>query len=112
MKRIAILFACTVFLLACNQTNKNTVDNPQFGTFLENYYQDQLKLSPLSATIVGDNRYDDLLPNDGSVAYLQAWSNFNKSYLDSLKNYDRNSLSDNDQLSFDNLKFLNPKAQR
>ena len=105
MKRISILFACTVFLFACNQTNKNTVDNPQFGTFLENYYQDQLKLSPLSATMVGDNRYDDLLPNDGSVAYLQAWSKFNKSYLDSLKNYDRNSLSDNDQLSFDNLKY-------
>ena len=105
MKRISIFFLLLSGLYACNQPNKNKVDNPQFGTFLENYYQDQLKLSPLSATMVGDNRYDDLLPNDGSVAYLQAWSNFNKSYLDSLKKYDRNSLSDNDQLSFDNLKY-------
>ncbi len=105
MKRISIVMALTIGLLACNQSNKSKLDSPKFGTFLENYYEDQLKLSPLSATMVGDDRYDDLLPNDGSASYLQAWSNFNKSYLDSLKNYDRESLNENDQLSFDNLKY-------
>ena len=105
MKRIAILCACSIVLFACKQSHKNTEDSAQFGAFLENFYQDQLKLSPLSATMVGDDRYDDQLPNDGSTAYLQAWSKFNKAYLDSLKNYDRNSLSDNDQLSYDNLKY-------
>lgn len=105
MKRIFIFIALSFGLIACNQTNTNKSDNSKFAAFLENYYQDQLKLSPLSATMVGDERYDDLLPNDGSVAYLQAWSKFNKSYLDSLKNYDRESLNDNDKLSFDNLKY-------
>jgi len=105
MKSTLLAFVLTIGLFACNQSQQNTTDSAQFGTFLENYYQDQLKLSPLDATMVGDDRYDDLLPNDGSVAYLQEWSKFNKSYLDSLKNYDRNSLSSNDQLSYDNLKY-------
>ena len=105
MKSFAILFVFTLGLLSCNHANKNKFGNPKFEAFLENYYQDQLKLSPLSATMVGDDRYDDLLPNDGSFAYLNEWSKFNRSYLDSLKNYDRTSLSENNQLSFDNLKY-------
>jgi len=105
MKRIAIAFTLIAGLFACKQANKNTENNPKFGAFLETYYQDQLKLSPLQATMVGDNRYDDLLPNDGSVAYLKEWSQFNTRYLDSLKNYDRATLNENDQLSFDNLKY-------
>lgn len=105
MKSNLLAFVLTIGLFACNQSQQSATDSTQFGAFLENYYQDQLKLSPLSATMVGDDRYDDLLPNDGSVAYLQEWSKFNKSYLDSLKNYDRSSLSSNDQLSYDNLKY-------
>ena len=105
MKRISIVFVLTLGLFACNQPNKNKVDNSKFGAFLENYYQDQLKLNPINATMVGDERYDDLLPNDGSVAYMQEWSIFNKSYLDSLQNYDRESLNENDKLSYDNLKY-------
>ncbi len=105
MKRIFIFITLSLGLFACNQPNTNKADNSKFAAFLENYYQDQLKLSPLSATMIGDDRYDDLLPNDGTVAYLKEWSEFNKSYIDSLKKYDRNSLSDNDQLSFDNLKY-------
>jgi uncharacterized protein (DUF885 family) len=105
MKRIALLIAISTSLFACKQANKNIQDNPQFGNFLEQYYQDQLKLSPLQATMVGDDRYNDLLPNDGSVAYLQEWSQFNHRYLDSLKKYDRKALSANDQLSFDNLQY-------
>lgn len=105
MKRIALVLAITSSLFACKQAHKNSQDDPKFGNFLEQYYQDQLKLSPLQATMVGDDRYNDLLPNDGSVAYLQEWSQFNHRYLDSLKNYDREALSANDQLSFDNLKY-------
>jgi len=55
--------------------------------------------------MAGDDRYDDLLPNDGSVSFLQEWSNYNKRYLDSLKKFDRETLNANDQLSFDNLKY-------
>jgi uncharacterized protein (DUF885 family) len=105
MKRIVIAFAFAIGLFACKQKVSTSQDSAQFGQFLETYYQEQLKLSPLQATVVGDERYNDLLPNDGSVAVIAAWEQFNTRFLDSLKKYDRASLSANDQLSFDNLKY-------
>jgi uncharacterized protein (DUF885 family) len=105
MKRISIALILTITFFACKQPNKNPVDSPKFGNFLENYYQDQLKLSPLQATVVGDERYNDLLPNEGSLEFIAIWKQFNTRFLDSLKSYDRATLSSNDQLSFDNLKY-------
>lgn len=70
----------------------------------EQYYQEGLKINPLAATYIGDERYNDLLANDGSVTYIQDYKNFNERYLDSLKVYDRESLDANDKLSFDYLK--------
>jgi uncharacterized protein (DUF885 family) len=105
MKRILVAFTLLMSVFACKQGSKTTQDNVAFGNLLENYYQDQLKLSPLQATMAGDDRYDDLLPNDGSVAFLQEWSTYNKRYLDSLQKFDRSELNANDQLSYDNLKY-------
>ena len=102
MKKIVFALLLLVSFGACKQASK---DNQKFNTFLENYYQEQLKLSPLQATFAGDNRYNDLLPNDGSVAFLKEWTSFNTRFLDSLKNYDRSSLNSNDQLSYDVLKY-------
>ena len=102
MKKIVFALLLLVSFGACKQASK---DNQKFNTFLENYYQEQLKLSPLQATFAGDNRYNDLLPNDGSVAFLKEWTLFNTRFLDSLKNYDRSSLNSNDQLSYDVLKY-------
>jgi len=105
MKRIAIAFVLSAGLFACNQSNKVVKDSPLFGSFLEHYFQEQLKLSPVQATVIGDERYNDLLPNDGSAEVITAWKEFNTRYLDSLKKYDRASLSANDQLSYDDLKY-------
>jgi uncharacterized protein (DUF885 family) len=105
MKRILFALILTIVFFACTQPNKSLADSTKFGNFLENYYQDQLKLTPLQATIVGDERYNDLLPNDGSLEFIEIWKQFNTRFLDSLKNFERAELSANDQLSFDNLKY-------
>ncbi len=115
MKRIAIVFALIAGFVACKQANKTNEDSAKFGAFLETYYQGQLKLSPLQATVVGDERYNDLLPNDGSEAVIAEWKKFNRGFLNILNNYDRTSLSSNDQLSFDNLKYqleINIEAEK
>jgi uncharacterized protein (DUF885 family) len=70
----------------------------------EQYYQEGLKLNPLTATYIGDERYNDLLANDGSQAFIKEYKKFNERYLDSLAIYDRESLDANDKLSFDYLK--------
>ncbi|RAJ31870.1 DUF885 domain-containing protein [Pedobacter cryoconitis] len=104
MKRIAfvLLFAGTI--AACKQGDKKSNANPQFGKLCDQYYEDYLKLNPISATYAGDNRYNSELPNDGSVAYLNTTKNFYKQYLDSLGKYKRDQLDENDKLSFDVLK--------
>ena len=104
MKRIAfvLLFAGTI--VACKQGDQKSNANPQFGKLCDQYYEDYLKLNPVSATYAGDNRYNGELPNDGSVAYLNTTKNFYKQYLDSLGKYKRDQLDENDKLSFDVLK--------
>jgi len=106
MKKIYLLalYAATIF--ACKQSNKtaNTESDKKFALMCESYYQDGLKLNPIGATFIGDERYNDLLPNDGSQAYIKENKSFNERYLDSLKNYDRESLDRNDKLSFDYMK--------
>ncbi|RZK69123.1 MAG: DUF885 family protein, partial [Pedobacter sp.] len=106
MKKILIIFTCIIFLLSCKPTAKTEaiIANKQFAAMCEQFYQDGLKINPLAATYIGDERYNDLLANDGSEAFLKEFKNYNQRYLDSLKNYNRESLDANDKLSFDYLK--------
>src|SRR5882672_10481476 len=76
-----------------------------FNALLKNYYEQSLKLFPLSATQYGDNRYNDLLPNNITVAFRNQERQFYQSYLDSLNSYDRSKLEYNDQVSYDVLKW-------
>ncbi len=106
MKKIVFALLLTSTLLACQQNgpSSNTEANKGFAALTELYYQEGLKQSPLNATVIGDERYNDLLPNDGAIALMEEYKKFNQRFLDSLKNYDRAILSANDQLSFDVLK--------
>lgn len=106
MKRIIPAFLLLGVFGACTNPQKaeTTVANVQFGKLCAQYYEDFLKLNPLTATYAGDNRYNDLLPNDGAVAYLNTVRKFDQQYLDSLKNYQPESLDENDRLSYEVLK--------
>ena len=104
MKKITLALILVTALFACKQKINSTDSNKNFAALTELYYQEGLKQSPLNATVIGDERYNDLLPNDGSMALMEEYKKFNHRFLDSLKNYDRASLSANDQLSFDVLK--------
>jgi hypothetical protein len=63
MKKL-ILFISLLSFLSCQKEKKSTQKNPQLDQIISDYYEDQLKLSPLSATFNGDNRYNDLLNID------------------------------------------------
>ncbi|RYD71086.1 MAG: DUF885 domain-containing protein, partial [Sphingobacteriales bacterium] len=106
MKKLFFLAIAATAFAACKQSDKanGTDADKKFASMCETYYQDGLKLSPISATYIGDERYNDLLPNDGSQAYIASNKSFNERYLDSLKLYDRESLDRNNKLSFDYMK--------
>lgn len=76
-------------------------DKAALDVLLENYYQDNLKLFPLTATSIGDNRYNDSWPNYITQSVMGELKNFHQKYKDELCKIKRNNLSEKDKLSFD-----------
>jgi hypothetical protein len=76
-------------------------DSPALAAMFEKYWDERAKLYPLEATSQGDNRYNDQLPNDNTVAYRATQRQFFQQYLDALKKFDRSKLSENDRVSYD-----------
>lgn len=104
--KIYVLFYAAAVFVACKAPNKQaaTTENKNFASLCDKYYEDGLKLYPLNATYAGDNRYNDLLPNEYSEAFIKESKTFYQGYLDSLQHYNREELNENDKLSYDVLK--------
>ncbi|TGE23127.1 DUF885 domain-containing protein [Hymenobacter metallicola] len=111
MKKLALggLLACAL-LASCNQqktTDQNTTtesggaEAKDLPSLFSNYWEEQSKLFPLSATAQGDNRYNDQLPNDQTRAFRNGLQEFYQRYLTQLQQFDRAQLSENDRVSYD-----------
>lgn len=110
MKFKALLLAFGLAALsACNSGNSKTMEqkdqSQEIKKFFEEYQQERLKLSPLEATLQGDNRYNDILPNDLSMAYRDKVKTFYQSILDSLGKFNPDNLSESDRYSYEILKY-------
>ena len=105
--RWVCLFIAVLWLSSCKHEAGMTgqTTDTAFPALAKNYYETRLKLYPLEATQNGDTRYNNLLPNNITVAYREQLRQFYQSYLDSLNTYDRTQLDYNDQLSYDVLKW-------
>ncbi|AMM52267.1 hypothetical protein TH61_15175 [Rufibacter sp. DG15C] len=104
---LAGLLACGLF--ACQKSSNQDTEggSSASGTrtnlngLLKSYWDTNNRLFPLDATAQGDNRYNHLLPNDNTQAYRDTLQNFYQSYLDSLQQYNREKLAENDRISYD-----------
>lgn len=100
-------------LMGCSQqatttetsTTATTAEAQSLAAVLDAYWEENAKLFPLNATANGDNRYNDQLPNDGTVAFRQQLRDYYQKYLDQLGKFDRATLSDNDKISYDIFKY-------
>ena len=107
MKKITYFFlTCCVGLLSCSnpQTENKTTETialQKLDDLLKSYYEDHLKLFPLEATTLGDNRYNDLYRNTISQAYLKELGEFYTNYKSQLEQFNRENLSENDRMSYD-----------
>ena len=94
---------------ACNSdtsSQKNSGDEDfQIEKLFSSYYEKRLHFFPLEATQNGDHRFDDLLPNYITQSYRDTLKAFYSSTLDSLNLFRRENLSDNNQVSYDILKW-------
>lgn len=98
MKKWILLFLATSFIFACSKDIKN---NSDLAKIVDDYYEDQLKLNPISATSNGDNRYNDQLSIDFTDSHRAKLKTVLEKYVDELSKIDRNSLNSNDQITFD-----------
>lgn len=79
--------------------------NKELAVLFDSYYEQWLKLFPINATFIGDNRYNDLLFADFTNSYRADLKKFYVHYLNALNKFDRATLSDNDKLSYDIFKY-------
>ena len=113
MKSKAILFLpaaalLVFFMAACNQNGStstaSSVDSTvhkKLNSLFNNYWEEHLRLFPLEATFIGDNRYNDQLPNDQTQSLRDRLTAFYQSYLDSVEAFDRSRLTDEQKISYD-----------
>jgi uncharacterized protein (DUF885 family) len=73
----------------------------QLHTLLDAYFEDALRLNPLLATYIGDNRYNDRLPNSLAPEYRAEVHAVNQRYLDEARRIDADRLSPADRISYD-----------
>ncbi|MEM7677447.1 MAG: DUF885 family protein, partial [Myxococcota bacterium] len=74
----------------------------KLDSFLEEYFEASLKMSPIQATFIGDQRYNYLLPNFLSPAAQTASEAFAKHWLSRIQTeIDRDALRGQARLSFD-----------
>src|SRR5262247_276151 len=67
----------------------------------DEFWEENLKLNPLTATFAGDPRYNAELPNMLSEEYQQQTRAFHQKYLDRARAVGADGLSGQDRLSYD-----------
>ncbi len=81
-------------------SQSSTNEANSFNSMLKSYYEEFIKLNPTVASGMGDYRYNDRLENPISQPYRDESKRLYSRYLDSLKAYKFQQLSERDQLSY------------
>jgi uncharacterized protein (DUF885 family) len=74
---------------------------PQLNALLERYFEELLQLNPILATYIGDNRYNDRLPNYLGAEHRARAQATNRRYLDEVRKIDPAALGAADRISYD-----------
>ena len=102
MKKIfAVATLLAVCFYSCKPKQPDTNISASINKMFGNYWEDRMKLYPLEATTNGDNRYNNILQNDVSTAFLAESKNFYSRYADSINSFKREDLNENDKISYD-----------
>lgn len=98
-----LLVTIASVLMNCSLSSKKEAVYVQGGldSLMKQYHEERLKLFPLEATMAGDNRYNNLLPNIITESYRKQVVDFYTLYQNELLQIDRNSLSENDKINYD-----------
>jgi uncharacterized protein (DUF885 family) len=73
----------------------------RLSAMFERYFEEYLELDPLTATQIGDNRYNDRLPNYIGPGYRAQAHGMNERYLAAVQEFDPAKLSGEDRISYE-----------
>jgi uncharacterized protein (DUF885 family) len=101
MKRFVLL--ASIYLFAAGSGVVHAADSraAQLNTLYAEFWEDYLKLNPITATFAGDPRYNGELPNILSPEFVKQTGEFHKKYLDRAKAIGTEGLAGQDRLSYD-----------
>jgi len=94
------LFAIAVFALAGAAAAKPD-EGARFNSWLEKVWEESLVRDPISATAIGDERYNDKIVDTTTAAWRADNRKFNERLLKELTGFDRAKLAGQDRLSYD-----------
>ena len=104
---LTIICIITLFVSCKNDkttetsTEVTSEKNIEFSSMLNNFYEEGLKLNPLTATSAGDNRYNNLLPNTLSDDFSNKLKAYYQDFKSKAESYTNNQLNKTQQLSRD-----------
>jgi uncharacterized protein (DUF885 family) len=90
-----------LMLLAAASQAADTGRAAQLGVLYGEFWEENLRLNPLTATYAGDPRYNGELPNSFSLEYQEQQRAFHQKYLDRARAFGTQGLSGQDRLSYD-----------
>lgn len=113
MKNLVAAMLAAVFLVAaCGESQQQAASVAQevnatdtLHALFEEHFERNLEMNPISATFIGDYRYNDRMANSNSPEYITAATAMDEEFLARLLEVDREQLSYQDQLSYDLFKI-------
>ncbi|MCH7538140.1 MAG: DUF885 domain-containing protein [Proteobacteria bacterium] len=113
MKIHAAAVLAAVFLVAgCGESkDQGASETTEVGAaealsvLFDDHFERNLELNPLSATFIGDYRYNDRLANSNGPEYRAASEAMDQEFLQRLLAIDREQLGEQDRLSYDIFKI-------
>lgn len=94
-----------VVLIACNtlpgKETPQTDTSSDLSAFFDRYWKERLPLYPLEATATGDTAYNDRLAIAFTDSFRDTLRQFYTTYLTGIQQFRRDSLNENDRISYD-----------
>jgi len=106
MKKLVYIFIIAALgTVSCAQKETVTAPNQKLETLLERYHEESLKLFPFSATMAGDDRYNNIFANGLDEKYIKEQIDFFTKYKKEVAGFKDEELNANDLISKQVLEF-------
>jgi uncharacterized protein (DUF885 family) len=100
IKKPALLLASAI-LGACAASPPTRNADAALESLVEEYFETQLELSPMSATAIGDSRYDDRLDESTTPGFREKVLGLQRAFLDRARRIDAAALSASSRITYD-----------